>query len=218
MKNKLVILAVFLISLFTVGYVSAKTNNLELLGKIIYLDPGHGGIDPGAVYKDIKESEINLKIAQKTQKILEQKGAIVYLTRYGNYDLSVPNTINKKRSDLSRRGNIINLSNCDLYLSIHLNAETSSTWKGAQMFYDDVNYENEKIAKIFQETFKKNLNTNRKYKKIDNFYLTRRVERPGILIEVGFITNPNERYLLTTDSYQQKVANTILEAIIKYFS
>ena len=176
MKNKLVILAVFLISLFTVGYVSAKTNNLELLGKIIYLDPGHGGIDPGAVYKDIKESEINLKIAQKTQKILEQKGAIVYLTRYGNYDLSVPNTIN------------------------------------------NVNYENEKIAKIFQETFKKNLNTNRKYKKRDNFYLTRRVERPGILIEVGFITNPNERYLLTTDSYQQKVANTILEAIIKYFS
>ena len=208
----------FLFGLFSINYVRAETNDLKLLGKVIYLDPGHGGIDPGAVYKDIEEADINLKIAQKTQKILEQYGAIVYLTRYGDYDLSVPNTINKKRSDLSRRGNIINRSNCDLYLSIHLNAESSSTWKGAQMFYDDNNKENEKIAEIFQEQFKKNLKTNREYKQKESFYLTKRVERPGILIEAGFITNPNERYLLTTESYQNKIATTILEATIKYFT
>ena len=100
MKSKLLILCMFFFCLFTVGYVSAETNNLDLLGKVIYLDPGHGGIDPGAVYKDIEEADINLKIAEKTQKILEQEGAIVYLTRYGDYDLSVPNTINRKRSDL----------------------------------------------------------------------------------------------------------------------
>lgn len=218
MKNKLFILVMFLFSICTFNYVNAKTNDLVLLGKVIYLDPGHGGIDPGAVYKDIEEADINLKIAEKTQKVLEEKGAIVYLTRYGDYDLSVPNTINRKRSDLSRRGNIINRSNCDLYLSIHLNAETSNTWKGAQVFYDNINQENEKIAKIFQEQFMKKLNTNREYKQKENFYLTKRVERPGILIEAGFITNPNERYLLTGDSYQQKIANTILEATIKYFS
>ena len=218
MKFKLLILCMFLFCAFTVGYVQAGTNNLDLLGKVIYLDPGHGGIDPGAIYKDIEEADINLKIAKKTQKILEQKGAIVYLTRYGDYDLSVPNTINKKRSDLSRRGNIINRSNCDLYLSIHLNAESSNTWKGAQMFYDNINQENEKIAKIFQEAFKKNLKTNRKYKQKESFYLTKRIERPGILIEAGFITNPNERYLLTTDAYQQKIANTILEATIEYLN
>lgn len=218
MKNKLLILCMFFFCVFTVGYAQAQTNHLDLLGKVIYLDPGHGGIDPGAVYKEIYEADINLQIAQKTQRILEQKGAIVYLTRYGDYDLSVPNTINRKRSDLSRRGNIINRSNCDLYLSIHLNAETSNTWKGAQMFYDNINTENEKIAKIFQETFKKNLKTNREYKQKESFYLTKRIERPGILIEAGFITNPNERYLLTTESYQQKIANTILEATIKYFN
>lgn len=218
MKTKVLVLCMFLFCIFSVNYVTAKSKNLSLLGKIIYLDPGHGGIDPGAVYKDIEESDINLKIAEKTQKLLELEGAIVYLTRYGDYDLSVPNTINRKRSDLSRRGNIINRSNCDLYLSIHLNAEESNTWKGAQMFYDDINSENEKIAKIFQEQFKKNLNTKREYKRKENFYLTRRIERPGILIEAGFVTNPNERYLLTTDSYQQKIANTILEATIAYFS
>lgn len=218
MKNKFLILTLFIFSIFTVGYASAKTNDLSLLGKVIYLDPGHGGIDPGAVYKDIEEADINLKIAQKTSKLLEQYGAIVYLTRYGDYDLSVPNTINRKRSDLSRRGNIINRSNCDLYLSIHLNAESSSTWKGAQMFYDNVNPNNEIIAKIFQEEFKNNLNTKREYKQKENLYLSRRVERPGILIEAGFITNPNERYLLTTEAYQQKIAATILEATIKYFN
>lgn len=218
MKNKFLILFLFVFSLFTVGYVGAKTNDLSLLGKVIYLDPGHGGLDPGAIYKDIEEADINLKIAEKTSKLLEQYGAIVYLTRYGDYDLSVPNTINRKRSDLSRRGNIINRSNCDLYLSIHLNAESSNTWKGAQMFYDNINPNNEKIAEIFQEEFKNKLKTNRKYKQKENLYLSRRVERPGILIEAGFITNPNERYLLTTDAYQHKIANTILEATIRYFN
>ncbi|MBE6144528.1 MAG: N-acetylmuramoyl-L-alanine amidase CwlD [Firmicutes bacterium] len=217
MKHRLFILIMFLVSISIVSFVDAKTNDIILLGKVIYLDPGHGGVDPGAIYKDLKESDINLEIAKKTQQVLEQNGAIVYLTRYGDYDLAVPNTINRKRSDLSRRGNIINRSNCDLYLSIHLNAETSSTWKGAQMFYSDTNNENEEIAKIFQETFKKHLSTKREYKKKQTLYLSKRVERPGILIEVGFISNPNERYLLKQNSYQQKVANIILEATTNYF-
>lgn len=217
MKNKLFILFLFFVSISIVSFVIAKTNSLPLLGKVIYLDPGHGGPDPGALSKELKEADINLSISLKTQKTLEQMGAIVYLTRYGDYDLSVPNTINRKRSDLSRRGNIINRSGCDLYLSIHLNADTSSTWKGAQMFYDDVNPNNEKIAKIFQEKFAKNLKTKREYKKKDNLYLSKRVTRPGILIEAGFITNPNERYLLQTEEYQQKIANTIMDATIQYF-
>lgn len=85
------------------------------------------------------------------------------------------------------------------------------------MFYDDVNPNNEKIAKIFQEKFAKNLKTKREYKKKDNLYLSKRVTRPGILIEAGFITNPNERYLLQTEEYQQKIANTIMDATIQYF-
>jgi len=149
--------------------------------------------------------------------VLEQQGAIVYLTRNGDYDLAVNNAVNRKRSDLSRRGNIINRSMCDLYLSIHLNADTSNTWKGAQVFYDDINPNNEKIAKIMQQVLKEDLKTTRKYKETSDMYLHKRVTRPGVLIEVGFITNPNERYLLTTDSYQQKVANTITRGVIKYF-
>ena len=72
------------------------------------------------------------------------------MTRYGDYDLGVINAINRKRSDLSRRGNIINRSGCDLYISIHLNANRSPVWYEAQVFYDDVHESNEYSSKIMQ--------------------------------------------------------------------
>ena len=206
-----------IIFLCTFSFTFAKSNDLELLGKVIYLDPGHGGVDPGATYKDIYEANINLEISKKLMSILENKGAIVYLTRDGNYDLSANNAINRKRSDLSRRANIINRSMCDLYLSIHLNAEQTSTWRGAQVFYDDVNEKNVKLARIMQDVLKEDLKTTRKYKLTNEMYLHKRITRPGILIEVGFITNPSDRYLLLKSDYQLKVASSITNGIIKYF-
>lgn len=217
-KYKLVVFVILLFGITGVYVVQAKGNELELLGKVIYIDPGHGGVDPGAVYKDIYESDINLEISLKLAETLEKEGAIVYLTRTGDYDLSVNNTINRKRSDLSRRANIINRSLCDLYLSIHLNAEVSSTWRGAQVFYDDINEKNELLAKIIQKVLKEDLKTNRKYKQITDKYLHKRVERPGILIEVGFISNDNDRYLLRQKSYQQKVSNAVTRGVIEYFN
>ena len=216
-KYKLSILFTFLLFLCGFSFVQADEPQLELLGKVIYLDPGHGGTDPGAIYKDIYESDLNLEITQKLAKTLENKGAIVYLTRYGDYDLSVNNAVNRKRSDLSRRANIINRSLCDLYLSIHLNADTSNTWKGAQVFYDNIHEKNIVIAEILQRVLKEDLSTKRKYKEITNEYLHKRVKRPGVLVEVGFITNPNERYQLRQPDYQQKIANSITRGVIEYF-
>lgn len=217
LKYKISMLFILILFLCTFSFVQAGTQELALLGKVIYLDPGHGGLDPGAIYKDIEEANINLDISKKLMRVLEQQGAIVYLTRNDDYDLAVNNAINRKRSDLSRRVNVINRSMCDLYLSIHLNADISSTWSGAQVFYDDINPNNEKIAKIMQQVLKEDLKTTRQYKETNDMYLHKRVTRPGILIEVGFITNPNERYLLTTETYQQKVANVISRGIVKYF-
>jgi phage terminase small subunit len=155
--------------------------------------------------------------SKKLQIELEKLGAIVYLTREGDYDLAVPNTINRKRSDLSRRGNLINKSECDLYLSIHLNAETSSTWRGGQVFYDDINEKNQLLAKKIQDEFRKSLYSRRKIKEITDMYLSKRVKVPGVLLEIGYISNPNDRYLLKQDSYQSKVSKTIVNALIKYF-
>lgn len=215
-KYKLFVLLLSLICIISYPRISA--NELPLLNKVIYLDAGHGGTDPGALYKNIYEKDINLEIVYKLKETLEKKGATVYLTRYGDYDLAVPNAINRKRSDLSRRANIINESNCDLYISIHLNAESSSTWNGAQVFYDDVNEKNIKLAKIIQEEFKKNTSTKRNYQITNDMYMYKRIKQVGVLVEVGFISNPNERYILKQEWYQEKVSNIITNGILKYFS
>ena len=217
-KYKIITLFLLLLSISLFDYSYAKERNYSLKNKIIYIDPGHGGNDPGAMYKDVLEKDINLEISKLLKNELTKKGATVYLTRNGDYDLSVPNTINNKRSDLSRRGNVINKSNCDLFLSIHLNAESSSSWHGAQVFYNSKLKENKEIAKIFQNLFKEKLNSDRNYKKDNTLYLQNRITRPGVLLELGFLSNPNERYLLQTDSYQKKIVNVIIEGVELYLN
>ncbi len=217
MKYKIGALVFLLMLLCLFNLVSAKDKALPLLSKVIYLDAGHGGIDSGAFYKNVREADVNLEITKKVMNVLKKEGAIVYLTRYGDYDLAVTNAWNRKRSDLSRRANIINRSNCDLYLSIHLNAEDSGTLYGAEVYYDTINPDNKKIAEIFRDEFKKKLNTNRDYKENSTKYLQRRVSRPGVLLEVGFLSNASERALLTNDTYQNRLANVIAAAVNRYF-
>ena len=211
-KYKIHILFLLLITICTFQFVKAEEQ--QLIGKIIYIDPGHGGIDPGAIYKEVKESDINLQISKHLKEELERNGAIVYLTRIGDYDLSENNARNRKRNDLTARARLINESNCDMYLSIHLNSDPSPTWNGIQIFYTDNNENNKQIASIL----KKELKTKREIKKLKNMYLFEKINRPGILIEAGFISNPNDRYLLRQDEYQYKVANSIRRGIIKYFN
>lgn len=215
---KIYVLSFLIIGILSINLVSAQTNDKPLKNKVIYLDPGHGGRDPGAISKDIFEEHINLSISLKLRDNLEKLGAIVYLTRYGDYDLAVPYARDRKRSDLSRRVSVINKSNCDLYLSIHLNADPSSTWRGGQVFYDDINDDNKKIAKIIQQELRTYLGTRRKIQQMTDMYIHRRVDRPGVLVEVGFISNPGERYALTKNYYQEKVAKVIAGGVVKYLS
>lgn len=216
LKYKLGTLFILMIGIFSFSFASAQNNEMPLLGKVIYIDPGHGGSDPGAMYMEIREADLNLKISQKLEEKLVSLGAIVYLTRYGDYDLSVNHTVNRKRSDLSRRGNIINHSACDLFLSIHLNAEETGIWRGAEVYYDDINPENKVIAEIMQTQMKKYLGSKRSLKKTDDLYLQKRIERPGVLIEAGFLSNSSDRYLLKQDTYQEKIATAITEGVLIY--
>lgn len=186
---------------------------MPLVGKIIYLDAGHGGVDAGATYKDILEKDINLSIVKLLALKLESLGATVYLTRYGDYDLSNTGAYYRKQSDLYNRAKIINDSETDIYISIHLNSTTSSTWSGAQVFYDDIHEENEKIASIMKEA----LNTKREISEIENMYFNKRVEKPGILIEAGFLSNSHDRSLLMNEKYQEELTDKIVLGIVNYF-
>ena len=214
-RLKMFLLFIMLILVF--DKANAFMKEAPLVGKTIYLDAGHGGKDPGAYYKDIYEEDINLSIVLKLRDKLESLGAIVYLTRDSDYDLSNPNAILRKRSDLSNRAKMINSSDADIYLSIHLNSSSNTSWKGAQVFYDDINKNNEKLADIFQKSFNKYLNSNRKIQEISTLYMYKRITKPGLLLELGFISNPNERYLLNRDDYQNKIVNVLSDSLLEVF-
>jgi len=217
--KKLYCIFLLIIFICSFSFVNANTrkSKLQLLGKVIYLDAGHGGVDPGTVYKDIYEKDLNLKICEKLQKVLEEDGAIVYMTRYGDYDLSKNNTLYRKKSDLNNRAKIINESGADIYISIHLNSISSSTWSGAQVFYDDINSNNYDFAILMQEQLKNDLKTTREVKEITTMLMNRKITIPGILIEAGFLSNPNDRYKLQQSEYQYKIVESIKRGIIKYF-
>ena len=212
-KYKMLIIFLFLLTIFC--NVNAYINEAPLVGKVVYLDAGHGGVDPGAYYKDMYEEDINLSITLKLRDYLLTKGCTVYLTRDGDYDLSNPKARLRKRSDLSNRASLIDKSNADLYLSIHLNSSTSTAWKGAQVFYDDINKNNKDFALIFQKNFNSNLGSKREEKEIKNLYMYKNIKTvPGLLLEVGFISNANERQLLNKEWYQNKIVKVITKSVI----
>ena len=101
-----------------------------------------------------------------------------------------------------------------MYISIHLNSINSSTWSGMQIFYDDINKNNKKIA----ESISSYLKLDRKTSQINDMYLNKNIKIPGILIEVGFLSNYYDRMNLVSDEYQDKFANQIVKAIINYYN
>jgi len=216
MKNmiKIFILIILLISaLFINKEVQAL---LPLSGKIIIIDPGHGGKDPGTVSGKIYESNINLEISKFLEIELIKNGATVILTRDGDYDLSSPNAKWRKKSDFDNRIKLINNSEANMYISIHLNYLMDSSYRGPQVFYD--NDTNKNIASVIQEELNLNLDNDREIKKIPSrTYMYDKLNIPGVLIECGFISNQKEKELLVSSSYQQKLANIITKGIINYY-
>ncbi|MEI2358423.1 N-acetylmuramoyl-L-alanine amidase CwlD [Mesobacillus zeae] len=201
---------------------SWKSWNLPLSGKVILIDPGHGGVDPGAGGKDAREKEIALSISLKLRDYLQQQGALVIMTRETDVDLAdkdLKGFRKRKVQDLKRRRDLINTSDADFYASIHLNAIPSPKWKGAQTFYSGNYRDSKRAATLIQAELRRNLeNTDRKAKSANQIYLLKHTKKPGVLVEVGFISNPGEKRLLKTDEYQDELAASIYEGILRYYS
>lgn len=208
----LLLLLIIIISIFN---VNASSLTFPLLGKTIYLDAGHGGVDNGATVNNVHEKDLNLQIVYKLKETLTSAGATVLLTRKDDNDISNPNALYRKKSDFDNRIKLINNSNADLYISIHQNIYQNKKYSGPQVFYVK---DNQKLAEIIQNTLNKYLNTERKVKIINNTYMYKLLKKKGILIECGFISNDNERYKLKTEEYQLKLSKIITEGIITYYS
>lgn len=202
---------------FSISRVYASISDLPLLGKVIYLDAGHGGVDAGAIVNNLKEKDINLKLVMLLRDNLVSKGAMVYLTREGDYDLS-NGAVSRKRNDLYNRAKMINDSKADLYISIHLNSTNDGRWRGLQIFYNSINKENKLVAEKVNEILVSNLSYVREIKNDNSYYMYKHIKIPGILIEAGFISNASDNYLLRNKDYQDKLINNIVYGIINYYS
>lgn len=190
--------------------------DLPLQGKVIVVDSGHGGLDPGALYYDVYEKDITLAIGKYLEKSLSELGATVIMTRDSDADLSGGVKNHRKKADFDERIKIINQKYVDMYVSIHLNYLSDTRYYGAQVFY---NKDNENLAQAIQKYLNENTNTDRKVKKIpSSTYMYDKLTTKGILVECGFLSNSAERSKLVTKKYQMEFASILAKAISYYYN
>lgn len=188
---------------------------------IIILDAGHGGRDPGKVgINQTLEKDINLEIVRKLQHFLENKGYHVVLTRTDEKDLSSENSSNHKMEDLKKRISIMKENHADLVISIHQNSFQDTSTCGPQVFYYEPDEQSHLLASAIQTSLDENLNieTSRGIKANHDYYLFKNSPAPIIIVECGFLSNPTEAELLSTDDYQFKIARFIYAGIREYLS
>ena len=209
---------ILIISLFIslTAIVKANYINIDLLGYTIYVDAGHGGKDDGANYNNIVEDDINLRISKELISILVDSGAQVYTSRDGDYDLASNYDKNRKAKDLKKRVELINTINPDLFISIHLNTYSDDKVYGGQVFFQE-NENSKDLSDILQNKLNSISQTGKKSKKGD-YYLLNNTLPVGVIVECGFLTNPEDLKKLVTNTYQNKIAKLISEGIFEYFN
>ena len=181
---------------------------------VIVVDPGHGGEDPGKVgINDVLEKDLNLQIAKKVKKLLEEAGIKIVMTRTND---KVPDA---KKEDLNQRVQLINDTKPKLALCIHQNSYPDAKIKGAQVFYHTITPEAEDVATIVQEQLRTVDPTNtRQIKENDTYFMLKNTQVPTIIVECGFLTNPDEAAKLTQEDYQDKLAQAICEGVVKWLN
>lgn len=192
----------------------------RLSGKIIVVDAGHGGIDPGANRPGVLEKDINLAIALQLKNILNQYGAKVVLSRQGDIELSAECDNEKVRGryrrDLTARVEMVEESDADLFVSIHANATSNTKRQGAEVFY----YAKSETGKALSDSIQTELGKVAKAAptaSTADYFVLRRNKIPAALIEVGYITNREELSLLQSPEHQEKLAEAIAKGIYNYY-
>ncbi len=190
---------------------------------VIILDAGHGGIDGGCSTADgVPEKGINLNILLTLRDMLEINGYEVKVTRDSDrsiHDKGIEGIANQKSSDMDNRLEIFNSEPDAICISIHQNQFTDPKYSGAQMFYSDSNNSNEQLAGILQKKFAEYLQPeNTREIKLcgKELFLCYYSNNPTVMVECGFLSNPEEAELLKTEEYQRKVAFTIFSGLNEF--
>lgn len=199
-------------------YLSENLNS-DKDKKIVVIDAGHGGIDPGKVgINDALEKDINLSIAFKVKKILEDKNIEVIMTREDDKGLYEDTDRNKKSVDMRKRVEIINNAKPVCTVSIHQNSFQQESSKGAQVFYHKSSSEGKQLAEILQKQLKDYLQdgNKREAKSNESYYMLKNTSSPLVIVECGFLSNYEEAVLLLDEEYQKKLSEAICLGIIEY--
>ena len=177
---------------------SASRGNYDVLNKVVYLDAGHGGYDPGASYFGISEKSLTLAIQSRVKAKLEAEGYQVVTTRTSDTYV-----------DLTDRSRAANASESDIFVSIHINASGSSAAQGIETYYYQPYAE---YPSRINATGAQNQGVKRQ-----TFAVLRETTAPAVLLELGFLSNPQEAARLNTSAYQETLANAIVAGIKSYY-
>lgn len=189
---------------------------------IIVLDAGHGGMDSGAVgATGVLEKDINLSIVLALRDMFEMSGFQTVLTRDEDisiYDAGVEGIRNQKLNDMDNRLKIIQSYPESIFLCIHQNNYTDPKYFGGQMFYNNNNPNNRTLAQIMQNRFAQLQTGNDREIKLtgEELFLLKSNKNPSLMIECGFLSNPEEEQNLASWEYQQKVAFTIYSGVLEF--
>lgn len=189
---------------------------------VIIIDAGHGGEDSGAVANGVLEKDVNLDIALKLRDFLVSSGYTVVMTRDSDisiYDSSAATVREKKVSDLHNRLSIINGSEDNILISIHQNKFEQSKYYGAQMFYSKNNSESQLLAESIRQSVTGLLQpeNKRELKPADKtIYILNKATVPAVIVECGFLSNPDEAQKLSDENYRKKMAFAIYCGFLNY--
>ena len=222
----LVLIIAIFFSLPSKAILNALSNKIirPLNNITIVLDPGHGGIDGGTSFNDILEKNINLSIGFKLKDVLIKRGATVIMTREidDSLDDHIDNGGSRHREDLNSRVKVVNENEVDIYISIHVNHTKNKNRLGPIIFYNKDSEESKKLAVCMQDY----LNNLSAYNKMDeyikhsvtsgNYYTLSNIMVPGIIVEMGFISNKIDRELLLDDEHQNEIVDLIARSVITY--
>lgn len=186
-----------------------------LAGKLIVLDAGHGGFDIGATgVSGVFEDDLNLKVARYLKANLEENGAQVIMTREDENAIA-----ETKGEDMAKRRQIIQQSGSDIVVSIHMNSETDSSFSGPIVLFMPSSVGGENLAKSIQQCLLTELHPKSENNaRAEDLFITASGTQPCVIVECGFISNPDEEALLVRKDYQKKIARAITDGCRNYFS
>ncbi len=202
------------------NFAAQPVTSFEMTGRTVVLDPGHGGIDPGAVGSSgVLEKDVALSISKRLASLFRQSGARVVLTRDKDEEPGKgAGHVLDKVEDLAYRVKISEQSRADIFLSIHLNHFSGSREYGAQVFYQSGSAEGKRLAKSIQSQLNVcHVDSGREALPGD-FFVCRNSRAPAVIVEVGFLSNPEEEKKLTEPFYQTRASWAIFRGVVNYFT